>query len=533
MSETSNFESTPAAKLVVPSEVTKSPEAEKNSLDAILIFGQGPVLNKETRLRADKSDTASSNEIDINLWSKTLATAAAELYKRGQTREFIVLGGRTGGEQYLSEADKISEEMIKNGIPDSAIRREQRSTNTLENITNALNEHIDSTPKYKKLGILGSNFHIPRIKLLMQAFDIPFKSAFSAEEVMRFAARDSKSWDNSALNEIERRLDMSPGNTYYSDKKGEESKPVARKGIEEDVYSRALLTVPENWLVYIARIQNPDRMMNILAREDPQMLKAKFGIDLAKDSSSDIRQKLSSIRRIVLHPDEWGGKDWDEATYTKLNSLLEERREGKEKEDTRVWFMRHAPTVSNKEHRIQGNIQTELIEDEILPYFERMNVKSIPKPDFIVASSLIRSVQTAKALKSHLGWESVNIIVDAHFNERNWGKLLEEKTPEEARQILLQNPDMIKKYPNLATIERLEEVWDDDRDFKASPDAESLNEVRKRAMNGLTEIRNKYPGKKMLIIDHAGVRVSLGLGLDRIQETALKKNNDTVQVVRK
>lgn len=326
-------------------EVAKSPEVKKPSLDAILIFGQGPVLNKETRIKANKDNTKITDETDINMWANTLATAAYGLYKRGQTREFIVLGGRTGEEAYLSEADKIAEEMIKCGVPKEAIRREQRSSNTLENIANVLNDYVDATDQYQKVGVLGSNFHIPRIKLLMQIFGIPYKEAFSAEEVMRYVAREGREWeqwDQEMLLEIERRLDMEEAtktpvsprdkvDLYYQKKQGEEKKNIARRVQEEDVYSRALLSVPENWLMYIGRLNNNERMLKILARQDQQMLQKKFGIDLSADSADLIRQKLKSIKRIVLHPDKWKNKKWKKNIRRKLDSYLEERQGSPEK----------------------------------------------------------------------------------------------------------------------------------------------------------------------------------------------------------
>lgn len=321
-------------------ESARSPEVKSPYLDAILIFGQGPVLNKETRVRSNEDNTMIIEEADINMWAKTLATSAYELYKRGQTREFIVLGGRTGGEAYLSEADMIAEEMIRHGVPPEAIQREQRSSNTLENIANVLNDYVDSKSQYRKLGLLGSNFHIPRIKLLMEIFSIPYKGVFSAEEVMRYAARegeDFNEWDHGMLLEIEKRLDMADAtktpvsgkdrvNLYYQNKQGEEQKNIARRGQEEDVYTRALLSVPENWLMYVGRLSNTERMLKILARQDQQMLKNKFGIDLAADKYDDIRQKLLAIKRIVLHPDEWISQEWPKETIGLLDAVIEERQ---------------------------------------------------------------------------------------------------------------------------------------------------------------------------------------------------------------
>lgn len=310
----------------VSAETPKTAEVEKTSLDVILVFGQGPVIEKETKQKVSEVAETGAAE-DVNLWSKEMAKAACELYKRGQTREIIVMGGKTGGEGYQSEADLIAKEMEALGVPKNAIKKEDRSTNTLENIVNVLNTYLDKDRDMKKLGVLAANYHVPRIRMLMNLFDIPYKTAFSAEEVARYKARLGENWDNQELTELERRLDMNEAakkDSYYSAKLGTEKKNISRRGTEEDFFDRALVEVPEYWIGYLGRLENTQRMRSILAKQDQEMLAQKFDIRLS-DSDEVLKTKLLSIKRIVPPIGEWIGQNWSEETGNKIANLATNR----------------------------------------------------------------------------------------------------------------------------------------------------------------------------------------------------------------
>ncbi|MBI1982184.1 MAG: YdcF family protein [Candidatus Levybacteria bacterium] len=323
---------TPTEALV---QTPRTQEVEKTSLDSILIFGQGPVIDIATREKAQVVGTQTGSE-DINLWSESLAKAASELYKRKVMRQIIVMGGKTGGEMYKSEADLISDYLEKFGVPKQAIKRENRSTNTLENLVNVLNDYLDKDQSHHKdIGVLGANYHLPRIRLLMQLFHIPYKDAFSAEEVVRFVAREGEEWDNATLLELERRLDidaaakkphpkLAPG--YYPQKKGTEREDIRKRAQNEDVFTRYLLEIPENWLGYLARLSNRNRMREILKDQDQDVLKEKFQIDL-NESDAEIVKKLLAITRDW--PKDIGslrGQDYPADTRIRLEKMIEKRR---------------------------------------------------------------------------------------------------------------------------------------------------------------------------------------------------------------
>lgn len=328
-----SIEINPQGRAVRPSELPKNQEVEKTGLDAILVFGQGPIIDDGTKAKAMDGGIKPGQE-GMNFWSHNLAQAAAELYKRGQTREIIIMGGRTGGENYLSEAELIGQELIEEyGIPESVIKKEVRSTNTLENLVNVLNDYLDKDSQYKNLGILTSNYHSSRTRLLMELFGIPYKTAFSAEEVLRYVAREGEDWDHQKLLEIEHMLDMNEASkeptkyapSYFPQKQGTEKKDIVTRGQEEDVWSRALLEMPEYWIGYLGRLKNSKLMRHILKNQDQNVLKNSFGIDLALDTDEELKKKLASVERKLPNVEKWIREAWSGETQKKLDNLVEER----------------------------------------------------------------------------------------------------------------------------------------------------------------------------------------------------------------
>ncbi len=313
MSEAGDLEvSSHQEPLAKTAEAVKTQEAERPPLDALLVFGQGPVIDSESRVSAG-GEVGHPVKEDVNFWSDTIATAAWELYKRKQTREIVVMGGKTGGEEYASEAQLIAGKMEKLGIPTSAIKLEQTSTNTLENIVNMLNQYPELAENGRSIGILGSNYHIGRLRVLMEMFDVPIaKNVFSSEEVFRFAARDQEEWDHGALLDIENRLNLneaqvplsqrdaklSPG--YYGLQKGEERTTIDTRLKQDDVWRRVLDEIPEYWIGYLGRLNDPERARVILQKRGDvflEQIKSRFQIDPSVASDQESIQKLRAVER--------------------------------------------------------------------------------------------------------------------------------------------------------------------------------------------------------------------------------------------
>lgn len=312
-------------------------EVAKPPFDAVLVFGQGPVIDEATRNKAADAD---SQKADINFWSQEAAKAATELFKRGQVAEIIVMGGKTGGEGYKSEADLIAEKTQELGIPSDVIKKESRSTNTLENLVNLINQYPEITDPTKKIAILGADYHMSRIRQLMDMFELQYAGVFSAEAVAKYAALGTEN-EAKTLDELERRLDinaasknpteLAPG--HYSKQQGTEQKDIHRRVQEEYFLSRALLEEPKYWLGYVGGIDNTDLMMRIVNKQDPKVLQEVFAIDLVADTPDTIRQKLLPFRsekRYVPPVEQWINEPYPEESARKLEELVDKRTEREE-----------------------------------------------------------------------------------------------------------------------------------------------------------------------------------------------------------
>lgn len=313
-------------------------EAIKESKGPLLIFGQGPVIDRVTRTNPQEGVSTPGKE-DVNLWSKNLAKAASELYKRGQAPQIIVMGGKTGGVEYKSEAELIKQHLDAEGIPENVITTEEDSLDTVANLINLINMKDAQGLQDKEIyQILGSSYHISRIQILMQLFRIPFNHIFSSDEVLRFVARnntdDPSLQDTKLLIEIERRLDPN-SNLYYQDKQGVEKIDYADRLIHDNLWTRELLEYPESWLGRVADIKNPDKRSEILDGVEklwPGALQSKFGINRELDSPEEIRVKLSKIKKKPLSREkiqEWIEQNktvgWPKEVEARLLTLIGER----------------------------------------------------------------------------------------------------------------------------------------------------------------------------------------------------------------
>lgn len=303
----------------------------------LLLFGQGPVLNKETRDKAS-AVTEGDTSADINYWSKEIASATKALYAAGEGSKIVVMGGKTGGDEYPSEAEFIQEYITADPraeINPADVLTEDQSTNTLENLINVCNQYLDSPdhPELKDLPIhvIGSDYHIGRIQLLMELFDIPFNHAFSAESVTRFVAQ--RYGDLEKLNELDDRLnintrideqiaearggasehiDVNEPPDYFDKQKGTdttEKKPTITRLLEEDLWTRFLLSEPAYWVGTLATIRSDDRLKGILANLSEIMpgWEQQIGIDLSNDLET-IKAQLTQVDRTKVR----GLKNLDE-----------------------------------------------------------------------------------------------------------------------------------------------------------------------------------------------------------------------------
>lgn len=321
----------------------------------LLIFGSGPVIDSKTRDLTAEGETGSA-VADGTFWLHDLALAAAELYKLGAVHEIVALGGRTGGKENPSEAQLLKQEIVGYGVPEDNVKTEDYSKDTISNLINLLNmtEGSEETPPYQ---ILGTQFHTPRIQILMQLLRLPFKDVFKAESTLAYVAESNPANpDNVTLNRLDRELDPNDNlslreklgrsirsgekriSFYQSQKKGIEQTDYAFKIAMEDLLIRELLEYPESWLGRIVEIKNPQKRRDILKHAEkiyPGVL-SKYGIDLDKANDNDIQSQLMKIEKHPLDNDEvveWIKQDvtesWPKEVEDRFVLLVEERRLGK------------------------------------------------------------------------------------------------------------------------------------------------------------------------------------------------------------
>jgi len=213
-------------------------------------------------------------------------------------------------------------------------------------------------------------------------------------------------------------------------------------------------------------------------------------------------------------------------TETKEAGVLKEA----DPQATRIWLMRHGPTKWNLEHRIQGNVDTELVPEALFPYFERMNVSELPQPDRLVVTPFQRSRKTAEGLIEYLGWaHDIPIVEVPALRERRWGDF-EQKTREQVLAELLKNPDIVASYPDLLEREDLSPIIDAPG-FKVAG-AESIDEVSARSVPAVLSFRELFPGEIIGGIVHAGVLISLGLDHRVINHIEIRQDNGKPIIVK-
>lgn len=341
-------------------ERTKTKENGGRQLDYLLVFGQGHVLDETTKLQpvvgsADVKETAIA-------WMKNIARAAGELYLEGATKKIVLTGGKTGGnykgltkkgqvDERMSEAELMKEILVKEyQVPETDIILEDNATNTLQNIPLSLNK-IDSEqtgPEKPKIGLLGADFHLSRIRLLAKFFGIENSQAFSAEQIFNFIAEKT----NDASMKQQVRLMLNPnedlsapnsrvnwsdtsGNpksalksaTLFEEQKGEEKKGLVDRLLDENWFTFGLLEKPKYWIGYLSFLQNNDRLLSILNfidKSSPNLLR-ELGIDI-RDEPENIKNLLKKYTDAEreLPPSFSQGRSvtWDDSSKEKLETLV-------------------------------------------------------------------------------------------------------------------------------------------------------------------------------------------------------------------
>ncbi len=180
------------------------------AIGVLILCGQGPVQDARTKVKISSLQEkipGSVEDHEANTWMRMIARAAGELDSTGEVGLLIPSGRATGGEyrrdgQVMAPTEaalmqQILENVYGHKAPQSQekfshaqIEREEEAKNTLYNVINAANM-IDkmraanpNDPRLENVWLVGSHFHVPRLKVLAALFGLDPTHVLSAEDVL-------------------------------------------------------------------------------------------------------------------------------------------------------------------------------------------------------------------------------------------------------------------------------------------------------------------------------------------------------------
>jgi broad specificity phosphatase PhoE len=167
----------------------------------------------------------------------------------------------------------------------------------------------------------------------------------------------------------------------------------------------------------------------------------------------------------------------------------------------RLVLIRHAETLWNRERRYQGWQDPPLSETGRAQAEAAGQLLATSPVDAVWSSPLRRARETAEAIATP---RSLTVRVDDAFGEMRFGQW-EGLTADEVSA----------KFPGLYR------TWLDTPHLVTVPEAETLSEVKERALRGLAALREAHDGGTVCLVTHGVtgrilILEALGLGLDRI-----------------
>ena len=167
--------------------------------------------------------------------------------------------------------------------------------------------------------------------------------------------------------------------------------------------------------------------------------------------------------------------------------------------DTILILIRHGETLWNTQLRMQGSLDSDLTpkgETQIMALGEWM--KEVPF-DYLYCSDTPRAHKTAEAIRKFTGH---NLNFDKRLREKNLG-VFEGLTSEEARE---RYPETFQQFKTAGASYVIDQ-------------GESTQQLLKRALDAIEEIRDRHPQKVAVAVTHGGVvrvlmKHVLGIPLD-------------------
>ena len=89
---------------------------------------------------------------------------------------FILSGGQ-GADEPLTEAEAMKRYLVRKGIPEKNIIKEEKSTSTYENLQ--FSNEILKNSNSKNAGVMSNSFHMYRVKMIAAKLNIPLKTVYA------------------------------------------------------------------------------------------------------------------------------------------------------------------------------------------------------------------------------------------------------------------------------------------------------------------------------------------------------------------
>ncbi|UCB46161.1 MAG: histidine phosphatase family protein [Spirochaetota bacterium] len=179
----------------------------------------------------------------------------------------------------------------------------------------------------------------------------------------------------------------------------------------------------------------------------------------------------------------------------------------------RVILIRHGETDWNQEKIYRGRIDVTLNTNGVKQagiIGSRLSELDI---DAFYSSPLVRAYETAKIIASYHD-KNVNVLdelTDIHFGD--WQGLAKK--------------DVVTKYPDIY------ETWENSPDRANIPGAETLEDVRKRLIDGFNKLLSVYQNGTVVVVSHGltnKVALCVILGLDNSHFWKVKQDNGAINI---
>ena len=152
----------------------------------------------------------------------------------------------------------------------------------------------------------------------------------------------------------------------------------------------------------------------------------------------------------------------------------------------KILVIRHGLTKYNKLKRLQGQTIEDSLTPEGIKAVKQISTSLPEKIDVIYTSDLLRTRQTTEIINKSFNTE---VVSTPKLREINFGSLTGDTWDEIAKE---KGKEFVDNY--------LKQKYN----FHAFG-GESFRDVKKRVLEVLEEIKQKYYGKKVLLVTHGGI----------------------------